>query len=149
LFPLAKTIADINLEQLGRTDDLERPKVLEFNLTGFGYSTLGATFQKAAEAAGVHAVNDEPSGDSYFEFGDNVRFADAGVPDTTIAVAYMFPDYHAVGDEWPKLDYENMAKVARAVALGVWDLANSATAPEWNAAEPKAARYLKARQADK
>jgi hypothetical protein len=42
-----------------------------------------------------------------------------------------------------------MAKVVRAVALGVWDLANSATAPEWNAAEPKAARYLKARQADK
>jgi hypothetical protein len=149
LFPLAQTIADINLEQLGRTDDSERPKVLEIDLTGFGYTTLGATFQKAAEAAGVRAVNDEPSSDSYFGRSDNARFADAGVPATTISVAYMFPDYHAVGDKWPKLDYENMAQVDRAVALGALDLANSATAPEWNAAEPKAARYIKAREADK
>jgi hypothetical protein len=149
LFPLAKTIADINLEQLGRTDDSERPKVLEFNLTGFGYTTLGATFQKAAEEAGVRAVNDEPNGDSYFARSDNARFADAGVPDTTISVAYMFPDYHAVGDEWPKLDYENMAKVDRAVALAALDLANSGAAPQWNAADARTARYIKARQADK
>ena len=149
LFPLNKTIANINLEQLGRTDDSERPKVGEFNLTGFAYTTLGATFTKAAEAAGVHAVNDLPSSDSYFARSDNARFADAGVPDTTISVAYMFPDYHAVGDEWPKLDYDNMAKVDLAIALGALDLADSAEAPQWNAAEPKAARYIKAREADK
>jgi hypothetical protein len=147
LFPLAKTIADINLEQLGRTDDSERPKVLEFNLTGFGYTTLGATFQKAAEEAGVRAVNDLPSGDSYFARSDNVRFADAGVPDTTISVAYMFPDYHAVGDEWSKLDYDNMAKVDCAIALGALDLADSASAPQWNAEDPGTARYVKAREA--
>jgi hypothetical protein len=146
LFPLAQTIADINLEQLGRTDDSERPKVLEFNLTGFGYTTLATTFQKAAEEAGVRAVNDMPSGDSYFARSDNARFADAGVPDTTISVAYMFPDYHAVGDEWPKLDYDNMAKVDNAIALAALDLADSASAPEWNAQEPKAARYIKARK---
>jgi Zn-dependent M28 family amino/carboxypeptidase len=146
LFPLAQTIADINLEQLGRTDDSERPKVLEFNLTGFGYTTLAATFQKAAEEAGVRAVNDMPSGDSYFARSDNARFADAGVPDTTISVAYMFPDYHAVGDEWPKLDYDNMAKVDNALALAALDLADSAGAPEWNAQEPKTARYIKARK---
>jgi hypothetical protein len=149
LFPLARTVANVNLEQLGRTDDSERPKVLEFNLTGFGYTTLGATFQKAAKAAGVRAVNDEPSGDAYFALGDNATFASAGVPDTTISVSYMFPDYHAVGDEWPKLDYENMAKVVRAVALGAWDLANSEAAPEWNAEEPRTAPYVKAREADK
>jgi hypothetical protein len=146
LFPLAQTIADINLEQLGRTDDSERPKVLEFNLTGFSYTTLAATFQKAAEEAGVRAVNDMPSGDSYFARSDNARFADAGVPDTTISVAYMFPDYHAVGDEWPKLDYDNMAKVDNALALAALDLADSAGAPEWNAQEPKTARYIKARK---
>jgi len=149
LFPLAKTIAEINLEQLGRTDDSARPKVLEFNLTGFGYTTLGATFQKAGEAAAVRAVNDEPNGDSYFVRSDNVRFADAGVPDTTISVAYMFPDYHAVGDEWPKLDYENMAKVDGAVALGAWDLATSDVAPQWNASDGRTARYVKARETEK
>ena len=146
LFPLAKTIADINLEQLGRTDDSERPKLLELDLTGFTYTNLAATFQKAAEQAGVRAVNDQPNGDSYFARSDNARFADAGVPDTTVGVAYMFPDYHAVGDEWPKLDYENMAKVDNAIALAALDLADSAAAPEWNPREPKAARYIKARE---
>jgi len=146
LFPLAKTIANVNLEQLGRTDDTERPKVLEFNLTGFDYTTLGATFRKAAEAVGVHAVNDLPNGDSYFARSDNARFADAGVPDTTISVAYNFPDYHAVGDEWPKLDYENMAKVDAAIALAVEDLANSADVPQWKATD-RTARYIKAHDA--
>jgi hypothetical protein len=54
-----------------------------------------------------------------------------------------------VGDEWPKLDYENMAKVDRAVALAALDLANSGAAPQWNAADARTARYIKARQADK
>jgi len=149
LFPLAKTIADINLEQLGRTDDSAGPKPLQFNLTGFGYTTLAATFQKAAEEAGVRAVNDPKNSDAYFARSDNVRFAVAGVPSTTISVAYMFPDYHAVGDEWPKLDYDNMAKVDCALALAAFDLADSAEAPQWNADEARTAPYVKAREADK
>jgi hypothetical protein len=51
-----------------------------------------------------------------------------------------------VGDEWPKLDYDNMAKVDNALALAALDLADSAGAPEWNAQEPKTARYIKARK---
>jgi len=146
LFPLAKTIADVNLEQLGRTDDSEGPKVGMFNLTGFDYTTMAHAFQKAAEDAGVRAVKDEKNSDSYFGRSDNARFADAGVPSTTVSVAYMFPDYHAVGDEWPKLDYENMAEVDCALALAAFRLADSADAPAWNAANPRTARYVKARE---
>jgi len=145
LFPLAKTIADINLEQLGRTDGSEGPKAGQFNLTGFSYTTLAATFEKAAEEAGVRAVNDQPSGDAYFARSDNARFADAGVPSTTASVTYMFPDYHAVGDEWPKLDYANMAHVDGALALAAFRLADSLDAPRWNAGNPNTARYMKAR----
>jgi hypothetical protein len=54
-----------------------------------------------------------------------------------------------VGDEWPKLDYDNMAKVDGAVALAVFDLADNDAAPRWNAEEPKTARYVKAREADR
>jgi hypothetical protein len=59
------------------------------------------------------------------------------VPSTTIAVAYQFSDYHQPGDEWPKLDYDNMAKVDAAVALGVWEVASNPDAPAWNAKNPK------------
>ena len=61
-------------------------------------------------------------------------------------MTYTFPDYHRPGDEWPKLDYDNMAKVDLCVALGIWDLANSAQAPQWNKENPKVAGFVKARE---
>ena len=48
IFPLAKTVVDLNLEQLGRTDDLEGPRVeIAFNMTGFDYTNLPAIFARA------------------------------------------------------------------------------------------------------
>ena len=77
----------------------------------------------------------------------NMANADAGVPAHTLSVGYVFPDYHQPGDEWPKLDYENMAKVDRTVALGVFRLADSLGVPVWNEATPKTERYVKAQKA--
>jgi hypothetical protein len=145
VFPISRTIADINLEQLGRTDDSSGPHVGMFNLTGFGFTDLAGVFRKAGAEAGIQVVKDENNSDRYFTASDNYPFANAGVPSTTISVSYMFPDYHGVGDEWPKLDYENMAKVDRAIALGIKALADSTAEPQWNAANPAVKRFVKVR----
>ena len=144
IFPLAKTIADVNLEQLGRTDDTEGPRPLQFNLTGFDYTDIAAIMANAGEETGIKVVKHEKNSDSFFSRSDNATFADAGIPSTTLSVAYIYPDYHAVGDEWQKLDYDNMAKVDVCVALGLWNMANSATVPLWNKENPKTARYIEA-----
>jgi hypothetical protein len=146
IFPLAKTVADINLEQLGRTDDSEGPKPLQFNLTGFDYTDIAATFLKAGGETGIQVIKHEKNSDSFFGRSDNATFADAGIPSTTLSVSYFFPDYHRVGDEWPKLDYDNMAKVDACVALGIWDMSNSSRAPEWNRENPKTKRYVQVRE---
>ena len=146
VFPLAKTVADLNLEQLGRTDDTEGPRLLQFNLTGFDYTDIAAFLSKAGERTGIRVVKHEQNSDSFFARSDNAAFAGAGVPSTTLSVSYIFPDYHRAGDEWPKLDYDNMAKVDNAVALGVFRIADSAEAPQWNKANPKTARYVEARE---
>lgn len=57
----------------------------------------------------------------------------------------MLPDYHRASEEWPKLDYENMAKLDRAIALSVFQIAGSTATPEWNAANSKTEAYRKAR----
>jgi Zn-dependent M28 family amino/carboxypeptidase len=146
IFPLAKTIADVNLEQLGRTDETgEARKIGQFNLTGFDFTDLAATFRQCAEPAGVQVVKDKAKSDAYFGRSDNAPFADVGVPSTTLSVTYEFSDYHAAGDEWPKLDYENMAKVDRAIALAAYRLADSAEEPQWNAENPRTEAYRKAR----
>ena len=146
IFPIAKTIADINLEQLGRTDDSEGPKVSQFNLTGFDYSDIAATFARVGAATGVHAIKHPVNSDAFFGRSDNATFADAGIPSTTLSVSYVFPDYHQPGDEWQKLDYDNMAKVDVTVALGILEMANNSQAPQWNKDNPKAARYVQARE---
>jgi len=146
IFPLDKTIADVNLEQLGRTDDSEGPKVGQFNLTGFDYTDIAATMAKAGAETGIRVVKHEKNSDAFFGRSDNATFADAGIPSTTLSVSYVFPDYHGVGDEWPKLDYENMAKVDGCVGLGVWMMANDEKAPEWNRENEKTARYVAARE---
>jgi hypothetical protein len=60
-------------------------------------------------------------------------------------VAYDYPDYHGAGDEWPKLDYDNMARVDRTLALALYDMATASQPPAWNRANPKTAAYVAAR----
>ena len=59
-------------------------------------------------------------------------------------MTFLFPDYHRVGDEWQKIDYDNLAKIDRTVALSLILLANSEEAPRWDESNPKTAAYVKA-----
>jgi hypothetical protein len=59
-------------------------------------------------------------------------------------VAFIFPDYHGLGDHWDKIDYANLARVNRMVALALVTIANSDREPKWNEANPKTARYVQA-----
>jgi hypothetical protein len=145
-FPLTRTVADLNLEQLGRIDDVTGPRAGLINVTGFDYTSLTGTLQKAGEAYGIRIVKDDQASDAFYGRSDNQAFADAGVPAHTLSVGYEFSDYHQPGDEWLKLDYDNLAKVSRTIALSVLRIADSPDAPRWNRENPKTERYLKARE---
>src|ERR1700691_33724 len=146
VFPLAKTVADLNLEQLGRTDVDGGSSVGLVNVTGYDFSTITGTLRQAGQDTGLQVVKNAQLNVRYFAQSDNQALADAGVPAHTLSVGYAFPDYHQPGDEWPKLDYENLAKVDLTVALAVFRLANSLETPQWNADIPDTGRYIKARQ---
>ncbi|QBE65508.1 M28 family peptidase [Pseudoduganella lutea] len=143
VLPLQDTVAHLNLEQIGRTDDSEGAQVGTATLTGFDYSTVTDYLKKAGERTGVrlwkHAVNS----DRYFARSDNQALADVGVPAHTLAVAFGFPDYHGKDDDWARLDYDNMARIGRMVALAVRDMANDPQRPRWTEV-PKAAPYAEA-----
>jgi hypothetical protein len=144
IFPIERTVADVNLEQIGRTDDSEGPQVGTCAITGFDFSDVGEIFKAAGDLTGIKVFKHPTKSDSYFGRSDNQALADQGVPAHTLSVAYEYPDYHRVGDHWDKVDYDNMAKVDRMVALGLLMIANNLNEPKWNEANPKAARYLKA-----
>jgi len=144
LFPLAQTVADLNLEQVGRTDSDAGPEMSNATLTGFRYTSISSTLEEAGRLTGIK-VYDTPDSDDFFERSDNETFAEHGIPAHTIAVAYEFPGYHQPGDVWEKIDFGNMAKVDRMIALGTAMLADSSQAPRWNRADPDTARYLRHR----
>ncbi|MGH8855728.1 MAG: M28 family metallopeptidase, partial [Telluria sp.] len=140
LFPLKDTVANINLEQTGRTDDSEGAQLNSIAVTGFDFSTVGEMLRKSGEDTGIRVWKHASYSDQFFGRADNQSLADVGVPAHTLSVAYGFPDYHGKDDTWDKLDYDNMARVTRMLARGVYDIANNTTRPVWTDA-PKAAGY--------
>ena len=115
-------------------------------MTGHGYSEMSDIFTEAGKLDGVEIVRHPQFSDAFFGRSDNQALADLGVPAHTIGVAFMFPDYHGLGDHWDKIDYANMAKIDRTVARGLLMIAESPNEPKWNESNPKAAKYLKAWQ---
>ena len=144
VFPIEKTVANINLEQVGRTDSSEGPQIANATLTGFDYSDIAQTFKAAGELTGINIYKHERNSDPFFSRSDNQALADQGVPAHTLCVAYVYPDYHGAGDHWDKIDYDNLAKVNRMIALGLIMIADNPQEPKWNEANPKTERYVKA-----
>jgi len=139
--PLRETVADINLEQIGRTDgDIKNGSA---SLTGFDFTTLGPLFERAALGLGLRLYKDKNS-NKYFRASDNWNFANRGVPDTTICTAFEFADYHGLKDEWTKINYASMVTVDRVVGVALWSLADSKTTPQWDASNPKTESFRKA-----
>jgi hypothetical protein len=137
LFPLKATVANINLEQMGRTDDKDATHIASFSFTGPSYSNLPAVMNGAAKQEGV-GIYGKSDADQFFDRSDNYAFAQAGIVAHTAVVAYEYPDYHAPGDKWQKIDYANMAKVDRAVGAGVLVIADAPDPPKWSNAKATA-----------
>ncbi|HEU4390619.1 MAG TPA: M28 family peptidase [Blastocatellia bacterium] len=144
VFPINKTVADINLEQVGRTDSTEGPQIGTASLTGYDYSEVGTILTAAGHITGIKVYKHERNSDAYFNRSDNQALATLGVAAHTLCVAYDYPDYHKASDHWDKIDYANMAKVVKMVAVGILMIAERTAEPTWNESNPKAQRYAEA-----
>ena len=144
LAPPAQTIAQLNLEQVGRTDDSEGPQVRTATITGYDFSDLPGILADAGKATGIRVYKHPKNSDAYFGRSDNQSLADLGIPAHTLGVAFEFPDYHKVSDSWDKIDYENMTAVDRTVALGLLRLTSDEAPPKWNEQYAPARRYVEA-----
>lgn len=144
IVPPEKTIGDLNLEQVGRTDASNGPQINSASITGFDFSGLPQVLADAGQLAGIKVYKDDQASDRYFSQSDNQALADIGVPAHTLCIAFNYPDYHGAGDHWEKIDYDNMARVDRAIALGLMRLASDAPPPHWNQTNPAAKRYVEA-----
>ncbi len=142
VFSLKDTDVDLNIEQIGRTDDSEGPRVSEYNVTGFDLDDLAGTLSTASKPFGVKVTMHPKLSTPYFYASDNISFASAGVPANTVSTSYEFPDYHGVGDEWQKIDAKNMALIVRSLCSGLWSLANADQPVRWNEDNENAKQFV-------
>ncbi|MBI2688059.1 MAG: M20/M25/M40 family metallo-hydrolase [Acidobacteria bacterium] len=144
---LSETVANLNFEQMGRTDDAEGARVAKLTGTGLDYTSIWQVLTESSQEAGVGISIHEKNNDLFFAASDNQPLADMGVPAITLSVTFIFPDYHRPGDHWEKIDYANFELVVRAAALTVSRLADAKEPVKWSPENPKVEKYRKAYQA--
>jgi Zn-dependent M28 family amino/carboxypeptidase len=143
MVPVERTIANINIEQNGRQDGNGGSGPRRLLVTGYHFSTLGDTIRNAARLSGVEAY---AGPNAFFAQSDNMSLAQVGIPAHTVGSSLDFPDYHKPSDSAEKLDYDNMAILARAIKEVVLQVANADESPQWSASVPEAAEFRKLRQ---
>lgn len=126
VLPLANTVADLQVEMIGRPDSLAGGPG-KFWLTGYERSTMG---QQLA-AAGIPVVADPRPEFRFFERSDNIVFAWEGIPGHTLSSYGMHADYHKPSDEVERIDFAHLAAAADAVTRAVRVLADGER-PTWN-----------------
>ncbi len=123
-FPLDSTVADLQVEMVGRPDTLVGAGKLW--LTGFERSTMG----EALSAAGLPVVADPRPEFRFFERSDNIVFALRGIPAHTLSSFGLHHDYHRPSDELERIDFDHLARAADLVSRAARVLADGPR-PTW------------------
>lgn len=124
--PLAKTVANLNLEMIGRPDP-EIGGAGRLWLTGFERSNLGPLLVERQLAI----VADPRLDQRFFQRSDNYAFALEGVVAQTLSSFALHEEYHTVRDEADTLDYAHLEAGARVALEAARLLSDGSFAPAW------------------
>jgi hypothetical protein len=124
--PLDQTVADLQVEMIGRPDSLAGG-VGRAWLTGYERSTMGDMLSDA----GNPIVPDPRPEMNFYMRSDNIPFAMAGIPAHTLSSFNLHTDYHRPSDEVELVDFEHMTLVIEASIQAAQLLANGEK-PEWH-----------------
>lgn len=128
VFPLDKTVANLNIDMIGRDDPENRGKNYVYVI---GSEMLSSELKKINENANKTTVNlelnykyDDPKDPMRLYYrSDHYNFAKNNIP-----VAFYFDgiheDYHKPTDTPDKIDYPLLEKRAKLVFATAWELAN-------------------------
>ena len=132
VFPLANTIADLNIDMIGRIGFEYQNKPDSANsVYVIGSAMLSSDLRKISEAANNqytkleldYKYDDRNDPNQFYYRSDHYNFAKHGVP-----IIFYFngvhQDYHQPGDEVSKINFPLLAKRAQLVFYTGWELAN-------------------------
>lgn len=129
VFPLENTIADINVDMVGRVDDkhADNPNYIYV----IGSNRLSTELHRINEGVNQeytqleldYTYNAEDDPNRYYYRSDHYNFAVKGIP----SIFYFngtHADYHQATDTIEKINFGKMEKIARLVFHTAWQLSN-------------------------
>ncbi len=129
IFPLENTVADLNIDMIGRIDPEHEGNDNYIYL--IGSDKLSTELHELSEEVNEKYINldldykynDENDPNRFYYRSDHYNFAKHNVP-----IIFYFngvhEDYHQITDTPDKIDYEALAKRAKLVFLTAWEIAN-------------------------
>lgn len=136
IFPLENTIADLNIDMIGRTDEFhEDPNYVYI----IGSNMLSNDLHEANEKANAEHVNilldykyntkEDPN--RYYYRSDHYNFAVNDIP-SIFYFSGIHEDYHKPTDTVDKIDFDKLEKITKLVFHTAWILANAEKRPMLN-----------------
>jgi hypothetical protein len=129
VFDLANTLANLNIDMIGRIDDLHKNNKDYIYLIGsdrlskelhYISDKINSTFLNINIDYRYNTENDR---NNYYERSDHYSFANQGIP-----VIFYFngehDDYHKVSDTPDKIDYPMLERRTKLIFATAWQLAN-------------------------
>ena len=131
VFPLENTVADLNIDMIGRTDSAHATSAPYVYVIGSDRlsSGLHAANELANGAVGLeldYTFNAESDPNRFYYRSDHYNFARKGVP-SIFYFSGVHEDYHQPGDDVEKIRFDLLRQRAELVFRTAWILANQET----------------------
>ncbi len=124
-----KIKAVINIEMIGQHNRVGRSA---FFIVGSKISDLEHIFKNNLDSADVKLKKEGPDPSGLFYRSDHFSFLGAGIISHSIMCSDdSEPCYHRPCDETDRIDFPNMIKVVKAIALASTSLISGADSPKW------------------
>jgi len=129
IFPLANTVADLNIDMIGRVDVQHKDNDNYVYLIGADRISqdlheIGEKMNKTycgLELDYTFNAKDDPN--KFYYRSDHYNFAKNGVP-SVFYFSGVHEDYHKPGDTVDKIMFPKLEKISKLIFYTAWDLAN-------------------------
>jgi len=134
LFPLSQTIADVNIDMIGRHDSVHNASSRYIYVIGSGklssalYDDVRLANARYTNLSLDYTYDDQNDPNRFYYRSDHYNFAKNGIP-SVFLFSGVHEDYHQPGDDPEKIEYDALRDRARLAFALVWKLANDPLRP--------------------
>jgi Peptidase family M28 len=129
LFPLKNTVADVNIDMIGRRDDFHKDSNNYVYVIGSDY--LSSDLYNICESVNKEYIkldidykyNDKKDPNRFYYRSDHYNFAKNGIPSVFLFNG-THADYHKASDEVSKIEFDALTKRTQYAFAIAWEIAN-------------------------